>query len=155
MNNKKSRIMGAFKRFKEITNMKKMTYEEYKAIQAEVVKNMEMLEADHKEQIRLALKEKDDYLNKLRQLYFQQKTDFNNAVQDVEMNYRSSIKALDAVFKSRCVEQRNIRDMATTIFASQYRYPQMPELPTFTQDSGDIEPDVELDPQEGGDYAGE
>ena len=135
--------------------MKKMTYDEYKAIQAEVVKNMEMLEADHKDQIRLALKEKDEQLDKLRQLYFQQKTDFNNAVQDVEMNYRSAMRALDAVYKTKCVEQRNIRDMATTIFASQYRYPQMPELPTFTQDSGDIEPDVELDPQEGGDYAGE
>ena len=147
--------MEAFKRFKEITNMKKMTYDEYKAIQAEVVKNMEMLEADHKDQIRLALKEKDEQLDKLRKLYFQQKTDFNNAVQDVEMNYRSAMRALDSVFKTKCVEQRNIRDMATTIFASQYRYPQMPELPTFTQDSGDIEPDVELDPQEGGDYAGE
>lgn len=135
--------------------MNKMTYDEYKAIQAEVREKMEMLEADHKDQIRLALKEKDEQLDKLRKLYFQQKTDFNNAVQDVEMNYRSAMRALDAVFKTKCVEQRNIRDMATTIFASQYRYPQMPELPTFTQDSGDIEPDVELDPQEGGDYAGE
>lgn len=153
--NKKIRNMEAFKRFKEITNMNKMTYDEYKAIQAEVREKMEMLQADHEDQLRLALKEKNERIERLRQVYFQQKSDFNNAVQDVEMNYRSSIKALDAVFKSRCVEQRNIRDMATTIFASQYRYPQMPELPTFTQDSGDIEPDVELDPQEGGDYAGE
>lgn len=147
--------MNYIDKFNKISKMNKMTYDEYKAIQAEVVKNMEMLEADHKDQIRLALKEKDEHLDKLRQLYFQQKTDFNNAVQDVEMNYRSAMRALDAVFKTKCVEQRNIRDMATTIFASQYRYPQMPELPTFTQDSGDIEPDVELDPQEGGDYAGE
>lgn len=144
--------MDALKRFKEISGMSQMTYEEYKAIQAEVVKNMEMLEADHKEQIRLALKEKDDYLNKLRQLYFQQKTDFNNAVQDVEINYRSAMRALDAVFKTKCVEQRNIRDMATTIFSSQFKYPEIPYEPAIIEDSlTDIEPDVELDIQEGGD----
>lgn len=144
--------MDALKRFKEISGMSQMTYDEYKAIQAEVVKNMEMLEADHKEQIRLALKEKDDYLNKLRQLYFQQKTDFNNAVQDVEINYRSAMRALDAVFKTKCVEQRNIRDMATTIFSSQFKYPEIPNEPAIIEDSlTDIEPDVELDFQEGGD----
>lgn len=132
--------------------MKKMTYEEYKAIQAEVVKNMEMLEADHKDQLRLALKEKEERIDRLKQLYFQQRTDFNNAVQDVEICYRSEIKAMTSVFKSKCVEQRNIRDMATTIFSSQFKYPEIPNEPAIIEDSlTDIEPDVELDMQEGGD----
>lgn len=144
--------MEFIKRFKEITNMKKMTYEEYKAIQAEVVKNMEMLEADHKDQLRLALKEKEERIDRLKQLYFQQRTDFNNAVQDVEICYRSEIKAMTSVFKSKCVEQRNIRDMATTIFSSQFKYPEIPNEPAIIEDSlTDIEPDVELDMQEGGD----
>lgn len=144
--------MKAFKRFKEITNMKKMTYDEYKAIQAEVVKNMEMLEADHKDQLRLALKEKEERIDRLKQLYFQQRTDFNNAVQDVEICYRSEIKAMTSVFKSKCVEQRNIRDMATTIFSSQFKYPEIPNEPAIIEDSlTDIEPDVELDMQEGDD----
>ena len=133
--------------------MKKMTYEEYKAIQAEVVKNMEMLEADHKDQLRLALKEKEERIDRLKKLYFQQRTDFNNAVQDVEICYRSEIKAMTSVFKSKCVEQRNIRDMATTIFSSQFKYPEIPDEPAIIEDSlTDIEPDVELDMQEGGDY---
>ena len=145
--------MEFIKRFKEITNMKKMTYEEYKAIQAEVVKNMEMLEADHKDQLRLALKEKEERIDRLKKLYFQQRTDFNNAVQDVEICYRSEIKAMTSVFKSKCVEQRNIRDMATTIFSSQFKYPEIPDEPAIIEDSlTDIEPDVELDVQEGGDY---
>lgn len=132
--------------------MRKMTYEEYKAIQAEVVKNMEMLEADHKDQLRLALKEKEERIDRLKQLYFQQRTDFNNAVQDVEICYRSEIKAMTSVFKSKCVEQRNIRDMATTIFSSQFKYPEIPNEPAIIEDSlTDIEPDVELDMQEGGD----
>lgn len=144
--------MEFIKRFKQITNMKKMTYEEYKAIQAEVVKNMEMLEADHKDQLRLALKEKEERIDRLKQLYFQQRTDFNNAVQDVEICYRSEIKAMTSVFKSKCVEQRNIRDMATTIFSSQFKYPEIPNEPAIIEDSlTDIEPDVELDMQEGGD----
>ena len=144
--------MDAMKRFKEICGMSKMTYDEYKAIQAEVVKNMEMLEADHKDQLRLALKEKEERIDRLKQLYFQQRTDFNNAVQDVEICYRSEIKAMTSVFKSKCVEQRNIRDMATTIFSSQFKYPEIPNEPAIIEDSlTDIEPDVELDFQEGGD----
>lgn len=132
--------------------MSQMTYDEYKAIQAEVVKNMEMLEADHKDQLRLALKEKEERIDRLKQLYFQQRTDFNNAVQDVEICYRSEIKAMTSVFKSKCVEQRNIRDMATTIFSSQFKYPEIPNEPAIIEDSlTDIEPDVELDFQEGGD----
>lgn len=144
--------MEALKRFKEICGMSQMTYDEYKAIQAEVVKNMEMLEADHKDQLRLALKEKEERIDRLKQLYFQQRTDFNNAVQDVEICYRSEIKAMTSVFKSKCVEQRNIRDMATTIFSSQFKYPEIPNEPAIIEDSLTyIEPDVELDMQEGGD----
>lgn len=140
------------KRFKEICGMTQMTYDDYKAIQAEVVKNMEMLEADHKDQLRLALKEKEERIDRLKKLYFQQRTDFNNAVQDVEICYRSEIKAMTSVFKSKCVEQRNIRDMATTIFSSQFKYPEIPNEPAIIEDSlTDIEPDVELDMQEGGD----
>lgn len=141
--------MDTMKRFKEICGMTQMTYDDYKAIQAEVVKNMEMLEADHKDQLRLALKEKEERIDRLKKLYFQQRTDFNNAVQDVEICYRSEIKAMTSVFKSKCVEQRNIRDMATTIFSSQFRYPEIPNTPAFTDDEiVNIEPDVELEKME-------
>ena len=42
-------------KFNEVTNSQKMTYDEYKAIQAEVVKNLQAFNADHQEQLRLAL----------------------------------------------------------------------------------------------------
>ena len=68
--------------------------------------------------------------------------------------YRSAIKAMNSLHKSKCVEQYNIRDMANVIFTRQFRkYPEIQDIPTFADDSADIEPNVELDTQEGGDDA--
>lgn len=131
--------------------MTQMTYDDYKAIQAEVVKNMEMLEADHQEQLRLALEERNERLAKLQDVYFRAKSDFNNAVHDLELVFQSSIKALNSLHKSKCVEQYNIRDMANVIFTRQFRrYPEITDTPAFVDDLADIEPNVELDTQEGG-----
>lgn len=146
--------MDSINKFNELTNSQKMTYDEYKAIQAEVVKNLQALDADHQEQLRLALEERNERLAKLQEAYFRAKSDFNNAVNDVELMYRSAIKAMNSLHKSKCVEQYNIRDMANVIFTRQFRkYPDIQDIPTFADDTADIEPNVELDTQEGGDDA--
>ena len=143
--------MESLDKFNEVTNSQKMTYDEYKAIQAEVVKNLQALDADHQEQLRLALEERNQRLANLQEVYFRAKSDFNNAVNDVEMVFRSAIKSLNNLHKSKCVEQYNIRDMANVVFTRQFRrYPEITDTPAFVDDLGDIEPNVELDPQEGG-----
>ena len=143
--------MESLDKFNEVTNSQKMTYDEYKAIQAEVVKNLQALDADHQEQLRLALEERNERLAKLQEVYFRAKSDFNNAVHDVELVFNSAIKSLNSLHKSKCVEQYNIRDMANVIFTRQFRkYPEITDTPAFVDDLADIEPDVELDPQEGG-----
>ena len=144
--------MASSDKFNEVTNSQKLTYDEYKAIQAEVVKNLQALDADHQEQLRLALEERDQRYAKLQEVYFRAKSDFNNAVHDVELVFQSAIKSLNNLHKSKCVEQYNIRDMANVIFTRQFRrYPEITDTPAFVDDLGDIEPNVELDPQEGGD----
>ena len=144
--------MESINKFNEVTNSKRMTYDEYKAIQAEVVKNLQALEADHQEQLRLALEERDQRYAKLQEVYFRAKSDFNNAIHDVELVFQSAIKSLNNLHKSKCVEQYNIRDMANVVFTRQFRhYPEITDTPAFVDDLGDIEPNVELDPQEGGD----
>lgn len=144
--------MESLDKFNEVTNSKRMTYDEYKAIQAEVVKNLQALDADHQAQLRLALEERNERLAKLQDVYFRAKSDFNNAVHDLELVFQSSIKALNSLHKSKCVEQYNIRDMANVVFTRQFRhYPEITDTPAFVDDLGDIEPNVELDPQEGGD----
>ena len=144
--------MESLDKFNEVTNSKRMTYDEYKAIQAEVVKNLQALDADHQEQLRLALEERNERLAKLQDVYFRAKSDFNNAVHDLELVFQSAIKSLNSLHKSKCVEQYNIRDMANVIFTRQFRrYPEITDTPAFVDDLGDIEPNVELDPQEGGD----
>ena len=144
--------MESLEKVNEVTNSKRMTYDEYKAIQAEVVKNLQALEADHQEQLRLALEERNERLAKLQEVYFRAKSDFNNAIHDVELVFQSAIKSLNNLHKSKCVEQYNIRDMANVIFTRQFRrYPEITDTPAFVDDLGDIEPNVELDPQEGGD----
>ena len=143
--------MDSINKFNELTNSQKMTYDEYKAIQAEVVKNLQALDADHQEQLRLALEERNQRLANLQEVYFRAKSDFNNAVNDVELVFRSAIKSLNGLHKSKCVEQYNIRDMANVIFTRQFRkYPEITDTPAFVDDLADIEPDVELDQQEGG-----
>ena len=143
--------MESLDKFNEVTNSQKMTYDEYKAIQAEVVKNLQALNADHQEQLRLALEERNERLAKLQDVYFRAKSDFNNAVHDVELVFNSAIKSLNSLHKSKCVEQYNIRDMANVIFTRQFRnYPEITDTPAFVDDLGDIEPNVELDQQEGG-----
>ena len=144
--------MESLDKFNEVTNSKRMTYDEYKAIQAEVVKNLQALDADHQEQLRLALEERDQRYAKLQEVYFRAKSDFNNAVHDVELVVQSAIKSLNNLHKSKCVEQYNIRDMANVIFTRQFRkYPEITDTPTFADDLADIEPNVELEAQEGGD----
>ena len=144
--------MESLDKFNEVTNSKRMTYDEYKAIQAEVVKNLQALDADHQEQLRLALEERDQRYAKLQEVYFRAKSDFNNAIHDVELVFQSAITSLNSLHKSKCVEQYNIRDMANVIFTRQFRrYPEITDTPAFVDDLGDIEPNVELDPQEGGD----
>ena len=144
--------MESLDKFNEVTNSQKMTYDEYKAIQAEVVKNLQALDADHQAQLRLALEERNQRYAKLQEVYFRAKTDFNNAVHDLELVFQSSIKALNSLHKSKCVEQYNIRDMANVIFTRQFRkYPEITDTPAFVDDLADIEPNVELDTQEGGD----
>ena len=146
--------MDSINKFNELTNSQKMTYDEYKAIQAEVVKNLQALDADHQEQLRLTLEERNERLAKLQEVYFRAKSDFNNAVNDVELMYRSAIKSMNLLHKSKCVEQYNIRDMANVVFTRQFRnYPDIQDVPTFADDSADIEPNVELDAQEGGEDA--
>ena len=143
--------MESINKFNEVTNSKRMTYDEYKAIQAEVVKNLQALEADHQEQLRLALEERDQRYAKLQEVYFRAKSDFNNAIHDVELVFQSAIKSLNNLHKSKCVEQYNIRDMANVIFTRQFRkYPEITDTPAFVDDLADIEPNVELDQQEGG-----
>ena len=143
--------MESLDKFNEVTNSQKITYDEYKAIQAEVVKNLQALDADHQEQLRLALEERNQRYAKLQEVYFRAKTDFNNAVHDLELVFNSSIKALNSLHKSKCVEQYNIRDMANLVFTRQFRhYPEITDTPAFVDDLADIEPNVELDPQEGG-----
>ena len=143
--------MESLDKFNEVTNSQKMTYDEYKAIQAEVVKNLQALDADHQEQLRLALEERNERLAKLQEVYFRAKSDFNNAIHDVELVFQSAIKSLNSLHKSKCVEQYNIRDMANVIFTRQFRkYPEITDTPTFADDLADIEPNVELDTQEGG-----
>lgn len=143
--------MESLYKFNEVTNSQKMTYDEYKAIQAEVVKNLQALNADHQEQLRLALEERNERLAKLQEVYFRAKSDFNNAVHDVELVFNSAIKSLNSLHKSKCVEQYNIRDMANVIFTRQFRrYPEITDTPAFVDDLADIEPNVELDTQEGG-----
>ena len=144
--------MESLDKFNEVTNSKRMTYDEYKAIQAEVVKNLQALDADHQEQLRLALEERDQRYAKLQEVYFRAKSDFNNAIHDVELVFQSAIKSLNNLHKSKCVEQYNIRDMANVIFTRQFRhYPEITDTPTFADDLADIEPNVELEAQEGGD----
>ena len=143
--------MESLDKFNEVTNSQKMTYDEYKAIQAEVVKNLQALDADHQEQLRLALEERNERLAKLQEVYFRAKSDFNNAVHDVELVFNSAIKSLNSLHKSKCVEQYNIRDMANVVFTRQFRhYPEITDTTAFVDDLADIEPNVELDPQEGG-----
>ena len=143
--------MESLDKFNEVTNSKRMTYDEYKAIQAEVVKNLQALDADHQEQLRLALEERDQRYAKLQEVYFRAKSDFNNAIHDVELVFQSAIKSLNNLHKSKCVEQYNIRDMANVIFTRQFRrYPEITDTPAFVDDLADIEPNVELDTQEGG-----
>ena len=143
--------MESLDKFNEVTNSQKMTYDEYKAIQAEVVKNLQALEADHHEQLRLALEERDQRYAKLQEVYFRAKSDFNNAIHDVELVFQSAIKSLNSLHKSKCVEQYNIRDMANVVFTRQFRkYPEITDTPTFADDLADIEPNVELDTQAGG-----
>lgn len=143
--------MESLDKFNEVTNSKRMTYDEYKAIQAEVVKNLQALDADHQAQLRLALEERNERLAKLQDVYFRAKSDFNNAVHDLELVFQSSIKALNSLHKSKCVEQYNIRDMANVVFTRQFRhYPEITDTPAFVDDLADIEPNVELDQQEGG-----
>ena len=143
--------MESLDKFNEVTNSQKMTYDEYKAIQAEVVKNLQALEADHQEQLRLALEERNQRYAKLQEVYFRAKSDFNNAIHDVELVFQSAIKSLNSLHKSKCVEQYNIRDMANVIFTRQFRrYPEITDTPAFVDDLADIEPNVELDTQEGG-----
>ena len=143
--------MESLDKFNEVTNSKRMTYDEYKAIQAEVVKNLQALDADHQEQLRLALEERNQRYAKLQEVYFRAKSDFNNAIHDVELVFQSAIKSLNSLHKSKCVEQYNIRDMANVVFTRQFRhYPEITDTPAFVDDLGDIEPNVELDPQEGG-----
>ena len=143
--------MESLDKFNEVTNSQKMTYDEYKAIQAEVVKNLQALDADHQEQLRLALEERNERLAKLQEVYFRAKSDFNNAIHDVELVFQSAIKSLNSLHKSKCVEQYNIRDMANVIFTRQFRrYPEITDTPAFVDDLADIEPNVELEPQEGG-----
>lgn len=143
--------MESLYKFNEVTNSQKMTYDEYKAIQAEVVKNLQALDADHQAQLRLALEERNERLAKLQEVYFRAKSDFNNAVHDVELVFNSAIKSLNSLHKSKCVEQYNIRDMANVIFTRQFRrYPEITDTPAFVDDLADIEPNVELDTQEGG-----
>ena len=145
-------FMESLDKFNEVTNSQKMTYDEYKAIQAEVVKNLQALEADHQEQLRLALEERNERLAKLQEVYFRAKSDFNNAIHDVELVFQSAIKSLNNMHKSKCVEQYNIRDMANLVFTLQFRhYPEITDTTAFVDDLADIEPNVELDPQEGGD----
>ena len=144
--------MESLDKFNEVTNSKRMTYDEYKAIQAEVVKNLQALDADHQEQLRLALEERNQRYAKLQEVYFRAKSDFNNAIHDVELVFQSAIKSLNNLHKSKCVEQYNIRDMANVIFTRQFRkYPEITDTPTFADDLADIEPNVELEAQEGGD----
>ena len=144
-------FMESLDKFNEVTNRQKMTYDEYKAIQAEVVKNLQALDADHQAQLRLALEERNERLAKLQDVYFRAKSDFNNAVHDLELVFNSAIKSLNSLHKSKCVEQYNIRDMANVIFTRQFRrYPEITDTPAFVDDLADIEPDVELDQQEGG-----
>ena len=143
--------MESINTFNEVTNSQKMTYDEYKAIHAEIVKNLQALEADHQEQLRLALEERDQRYAKLQEVYFRAKSDFNNAIHDVELVFQSAIKSLNSLHKSKCVEQYNIRDMANVVFTRQFRhYPEITDTPAFVDDLGDIEPNVELEPQEGG-----
>ena len=143
--------MESLDKFNEVTNSKRMTYDEYKAIQAEVVKNLQALDADHQEQLRLALEERNVRLAKLQDVYFRAKSDFNNAVHDLELVFQSAIKSLNSLHKSKCVEQYNIRDMANVVFTRQFRkYPEITDTPAFVDDLSDIEPTVELDQQEGG-----
>ena len=145
-------FMESLDKFNEVTNSQKMTYDEYKAIQAEVVKNLQALDADHQEQLRLALEERNERYAKLQEVYFRAKSDFNNAIHDVELVFQSAIKSLNNLHKSKCVEQYNIRDMANVIFTRQFRkYPEITDTPTFADDLADIEPNVELEAQEGGD----
>ena len=144
-------FMESLDKFNEVTNSQKMTYDEYKAIQAEVVKNLQALNADHQEQLRLALEERNERLAKLQDVYFRAKSDFNNAVHDLELVFQSAIKSLNNLHKSKCVEQYNIRDMANVVFTRQFRrYPEITDTPAFVDDLADIEPNVELDQQEGG-----
>ena len=144
--------MESLDKFNEVTNSKRMTYDEYKAIQAEVVKNLQALDADHQEQLRLALEERDQRYAKLQEVYFRAKSDFNNAIHDVELVFQSAIKSLNNLHKGKCVEQYNIRDMANVVFTRQFRhYPEITDTTAFVDDLADIEPNVELDPQEGGD----
>ena len=143
--------MESIDKFNEVTNSKRMTYDEYKAIQAEVVKNLQALDADHQEQLRLALEERDQRYAKLQEVYFRAKSDFNNAIHDVELVFQSAIKSLNSLHKSKCVEQYNIRDMANVVFTRQFRrYPDITDTPAFVDDLAEIEPNVELDTQEGG-----
>ena len=143
--------MESINKFNEVTNSQKMTYDEYKAIQAEVVKNLQALDADHQEQLRLALEERNQRYAKLQEVYFRAKSDFNNAIHDVELVFQSAIKSLNSLHKSKCVEQYNIRDMANVVFTRQFRkYPEITDTPAFVDDLADIEPNVELDTQEGG-----
>ena len=143
--------MESLDKFNEVTNSQKMTYDEYKAIQAEVMKNLQALDADHQEQLRLALEERNQRYANLQEVYFRAKSDFNNAIHDVELVFQSAIKSLNSLHKSKCVEQYNIRDMANVVFTRQFRkYPEITDTPTFADDLADIEPNVELDTQEGG-----
>ena len=142
--------MESLDKFNEVTNSQKMTYDEYKAIQAEVVKNLQALDADHQEQLRLALEERNQRYANLQEVYFRAKSDFNNAIHDVELVFQSAIKSLNSLHKSKCVEQYNIRDMANVVFTRQFRhYPEITDTPAFVDDLADIEPNVELDQQEG------
>ena len=143
--------MESLNKFNEVTNSRRMTYDEYKAIQAEVVKNLQALDADHQEQLRLALEERNQRYANLQEVYFRAKSDFNNAIHDVELVFQSAIKSLNSLHKSMCVEQYNIRDMANVVFTRQFRhYPEITDTPAFVDDLADIEPNVELDTQEGG-----
>lgn len=154
MNNKKLRIMEAFKRFKEVANMEKMTFEQFKTIQKETTDKLKMLAKDKAERIQLCMRQRDERVNKLRLLLAEKKNELNTAIQDLELGYKTELKIIEAEYKSECIEQSNIREMAKILFARQikHEYPEIPNEPAIIEDSlTDIEPDVELDMQEGGD----
>lgn len=134
--------------------MEKMTFEEYKAIQAKVREKLVELSKEKTERLHLCLHQKEERVKKLRDALALQKHEMMSAITDVEAMFHYELKSIEAEFNSRKVELTNERDMATVIFTRQSRgqYPEMPDVPAFADDDvADIEPNVELDKREEGD----